>query len=308
MFKISLQFFILFTAVIYSFNSYSIAIPACNTEECIDYFKQYKKYSKAGYSDAMTTLGDLYFNGHGTDKNVKKALKEYKKGAKYGSVNGQYKAAMIYLNHKDYKDIAKGIKYLEKAARGKSKEAAFLLGVIFYKEDFYERDFDKSDKWLTKAYQTKHRHAVSFIRMIEESNELNSNNYPDLLAAIAEEPLPPIKTVEKVEKPQTASIQSPNSGQAPKPQQQPPHQKVQHPKGGNTEVITITTTLHDMFAAQLASLKGTYPQKGDVGTGSKIIGRTCEKMISCSIVDRDDFDRMLVSILGVAAADAHRSF
>ena len=299
----------LLNITLYSFNSYSVPIPACDTAECKSYFKQYKKYSKAGYSDAMTTLGDLYMSGHGTEKNAKKALKQYKKGAKYGSINGQFKAGMVYLNYEDFKDIPKGVKYLEKAARNKSAEAAFLLSVIFFKEDFYERDYSKSDKWITKAYRANHRSAASFIHFLEESNVLNQNNYPDLLAAIEDKPLPPIKTAEEeVEKTQIASVQKQNQSHEPSAQQQSSHQKVEHPKDGKTEVITVTTTLHDMFAAQLDSLKGTYPQKGDVGTGTKIIGRSCDEMLSCGAASKEDFQRLITSIVGVSAADAFRSF
>ena len=106
--KILSFYLVLFTSL-YSFCSAAIEIPSCDTSECSDYFMQYKKYARVGYADAMATLGDLYYNGHGTDKNVKKALKRYKMSAKYGSVYGQYKTAMIYLTHETHKDIAQGL-------------------------------------------------------------------------------------------------------------------------------------------------------------------------------------------------------
>ncbi len=306
MLKNSLKLIIAFSIALSSFQSFSMKIPACDTTECRDYFKLYKKYSKAGYAEAMATLGDLYFNGHGTDESINRALKQYKKGAKYGSVNAQYKTAMIYLTNKDHKDIAKGVKYLEKAARSKSKEAAFLLGVIYYKKDFYQRDFEKSDKWLTKAYQTSSHDSATFIRLIDEEQELNANNYPDLLAALAKTPLPPEK-----EEPQTltASVQSKpqeQHSQDHQPQDRPKlaHPKIVHPKDSGMEIITVTTTLHEMFAAQISGLKNTYPQKGNVGTGSKIIGRTCEKMVSCGKADKEEFVLLIRNLMGMQAVDA----
>jgi hypothetical protein len=269
MIKNTLKFFILLSTILYSFNSFSVAIPACDTNECKEDFKQYKKYSKAGYADAMATLGDFYFNGHGTDKNLKKALKLYKSGAKYGSMKGTHRAAMIYLNNEEYKDVPKGIKYLKKAARNKSSIAAYLLGVIYYKKDFHERDFDQSDKWITKAYRAKHKPTASFIRSIEQSNRLNTDNYPELLEALSEEPLPE-KAVNNNQT-LTASTQQKN---------------IKFPRDNNIEVITITSDLHEMLTYELANLKNTYPQKGDFTTGTKISRRSCEKTIACTSMNK----------------------
>jgi len=268
------------TITLFSFNSFSIAIPACDTSECVDDFKKYKKYSKLGYAEAMSTLGDLYFNGHGTDKNIKKALKSYKKGAKYGSLKGQFRAATIYLNNEEFRDIDKGVNYLEKAARAQHAQAAFLLGVIFYKEDFHERDLEASDKWLTKAYLAKSKKAADFIHFIDESNNLTADNYPKLAKALINKPLP--KKVVKVAKKKKK-------------------QAVEHSNGVKMEVITITANLHDMFTAQIASLKNSYPQQGATNTGSRIIGNTCERNLSCSVANKGDFNRLLSNIMGDSA-------
>jgi len=296
--KYLLNTLFILSITLFSVNSLAINIPACDTSACKNYFKLYKKYSKAGYADAMTTLGDLYFNGHGTDKNTDKALKEYRKGAKYGSVNGQYKTAMIYLTNKDHKDIAKGVKYLEKAARGKSKESAFLLGVIFYKKDFYKRDFERSDKWLTKAYQANKNDSADFISLIDEENELNITNYPKLLAAIASSPLP----LAEEEQTLNASVQHTPQIQQAQIQQAQKHQSYNNSnlvsaQDNDMEVITITTTLHDMFSAQIESLRGSYPQKGATNTGSRIVGNTCQKNLSCGEPNREDFIRLVRQLM-----------
>jgi len=307
MLKNSLSLLLVLTITLFSFASLAVAIPACDTSICKDYFKTYKKYSKAGYADAMATLGDLYFNGHGTDKSIKKALKQYKSAAKYGSLNGQYKAAMIYLNNEKYKDIGKGVKFLEKAARAKSDEAAFLLGVIFYKKDFHERDFDQSDKWLTKAYEADNKNSAAFIRFIDKSNELNSSNYPELLAVLSEKPLPAEKVKQVSKQPLTASTQQ----QAVMPTQAKETAAIQQqtafPKDDKTEVITITSNLHDMFMAQLSSLRNSYPQKGATATGSKLIGRSCDEMISCGAMDKKELTILMNNIMGAGAVNTFYS-
>jgi len=284
MIKNTLKLFAVLSTILYSFNSFSVAIPACDTNECKADFKQYKKYSKAGYADAMATLGDLYFNGHGTDKSLKKALKSYKSAAKYGSIKGTHRAAMIYLNNEEYKDVPNGIKYLKKAARNKSSEAAFLLGMIYYKKDFHVRNFGQSDKWITKAYQAKHKKTAALIRSIEKSNELNTDNYPELLEVLSEEPLPEQKV--KTEQTLTASTQQ---------------KTIKHPKDKNIEIITVTSDLHEMFAYEISSLKNTYPQKGAVSTGTKILGRSCEKMLACGAMDKGQLGILINNIMGDGA-------
>ena len=71
--------------------------------------------------------------------------------------------------------------------------------------------------------------------------------------------------------------------------------KVVFPKESEMEIITINSTLHEKFAAQLAYLRNTYPQKRNIGTGTRIFGknRTCEKMVSCSMPSKQDFMRMI---------------
>ncbi|GAA6172568.1 hypothetical protein NBRC116592_22380 [Colwellia sp. KU-HH00111] len=286
MFNHLIRMLIIIFITVYSFSSFSLEVPACQSKQCKQYFKDYKKYSKSGYADAMTTLGDLYLNGHGTKKDFSKAFKQYKMAAKYGSVTGQHKAAMIYLNNEKYKDIAKGIKYLEKAARAGSSEAAFVLSVIFYKEDFHEQDFSKSDKWLTKAYKANHKNSSSFIQFIKNSNNLTVNNYPKLHRLLSDKPLPTKKIETAPQKKASISEQRKSL---------PPH------KDDDIEVITVTANLHSMFDVQIASLKNTYPQKGAVATGTRILGKSCDEMLSCSTIDQGQLNLLINNIMGAGS-------
>ncbi|MEW6998717.1 tetratricopeptide repeat protein [Colwelliaceae bacterium BS250] len=277
--KIKLILILVFSS--FSINSFAAKIGPCQTDECVGYFKEYKKYARAGYADAMATLADLYYYGHGTDINLKMALKQYKSAAKYGSVKGQYKTAMIYLTDKEYKDLDQGVKYLKKAARNKNKDAAFLLGVIYFKPKFYERDFSEVDKWLTQAYKQRHKKANSFIDVMKESGEFNSENFPDLIDEISSNPI-------------QVEIAKTDSDQLEISQQPAPADNA----GASMEVITITSNLHDMFSSQIASLRNTYPEKGAQTTGSKIIGKSCAQTMSCGVVNMNDYNVMVGNIMG----------
>lgn len=260
-------------------NSYAATstISACQEDICKDYFKQYKKYARLGYADAMATLGDLYYFGHGTERNIKKALKQYKSSAKYGSVKGQFKTAMIYLNHDEFKDLDDGIKYLKKSARNGHDTASLLLGIIYFSTDFHEQSLKEADKWLAVAYNKKNKKVPAFIEHIKSTNKFNASNFPNLTDAIRENPIQVASTVQENTKTnKTALTES-------RPE---------------TEVITVYGTLTDLFDAQLASLKNTYPEKGAQNTGSKIIGKTCAQTIACGTVSDEDFNRGVRSIMG----------
>jgi len=274
----------------YSSSSVAAKIGACQDKVCVDYFKQYKKYAKAGYADAMFTLGELYTYGHGTEVSMKKAQKMYKKAAKYGSIKGQFKAAMNYLNEGEYQNVSSGVSYLKKAARGKSSDAAFLLGVIYTKPDFYEIDLSLSDKWLSKAYESKHKNVLPFVQMLKKKGTFNQKNFPDLWATIGDD-LISIDTLEQgQELAQNSPKKSPNKNLQPSQQVKKEQSKM--------EVITVTYSLHELFTAELASFRHSYPEKGAESTGSSIIGKTCAKSLSCSTTSQGEFDRLAMQLVG----------
>lgn len=271
-------------------NSFSATatISACQEEVCKDYFKQYKKYARLGYADAMVTLAELYYYGHGTEKNIKKALKQYKSSAKYGSVKGQFKTAMIYLNNDEHRDLDDGIKYLKKAARNGHDTASLLLGIIYFSSDNHKQDFKEADKWLAKAHKKKNKKIPAFIEHIKSTGNFSANNFPDLTAAIEENPI------------QIAS----EAKQAPKNVSTASSSKKQ-----KVEVITVYGSLIDMFDAQLASLRNTYPEKGAQNTGSRIAGKTCAQTLACGTTSDEDFTRGVRNIMGdQAVAMFHEEF
>ena len=259
----------------------SAKIGPCMDKICVDYFKEYKKYARLGYADAMVTLAEMYYYGHGTEKNIKKALKQYKSAAKWGSVKGQYKTGIMYLNEEEVKDLDDAVKYLKKAARNKHVNAALLLGVIFFSEDYFEQDFSEADKWLTKAYEKGHKKAPAFVEYMKTTEHFNTENFPDLIEAISENPIKIADRADNVDNLQKTT--------------QLAHQPQSKKK---MEVITVYGSLPDLFDAQLASLRNTYPEKNAQNTGSKIIGKTCAQTLSCGLTHDEDFVRGIRQVMG----------
>ncbi len=260
-------------------------IGPCAEAVCVDYFKKYKKYARLGYTDAMFTLGEMYYFGHGTDKNVKKALKQYKNAAKYGSVKGQYKAGILFLNEKEVKDIDDAVKYLKKAARNNYVNASLVLGMIYFSKEHLEQDFAEADKWLAKAYEKGHKNVPEFIEHMKATKGYNTADFPDLMKAIAENP---IAVVKKPTSPPASQVAQQSSSKS------------------DIEVITVYGTLPDLFDAQLLSLKGAYPEKYAKATGSNIVGNSCQKSIACGMTFDGDFERLVGNVMGNHSVNAHR--
>ena len=108
-----------------AFQAKANKLTACDTDICAAYFKQYKAASARGHAGAMSLLGQLYQAGYGTKPDIKTALHYYKKAAKGGDIAAHYKAGLVYLSDPNIKDLDKGVRYLETAARKNYKTPTF---------------------------------------------------------------------------------------------------------------------------------------------------------------------------------------
>jgi len=258
-------------STLYPLSSNATEIKPCQTNECVEYFNKYKKEAQTGYADAMSTLGEFYFHGYGTDVNMELALKNYRRGAKYGSAHAQYKAGIMYLEMEQFKDIHKGISYLKKAARNNHAVAGFLLGMVLGDGKYIEPDFEESDRWLTKAYLGQNAIVNRQIAKLH----FDSKYYPDLTAAISEHRA-------------SQTAQAP-SNELTNLDTNTTNKDVNWKADDGTEVITVNSmALLEVLDDQLLSFEDTNPQRFAVTTGTMIIGRTCEQVHTCSTVDLND--------------------
>ncbi len=291
--KKTLILIVILATALLSFNTFAATatIGPCQDNSCVDYFKKYKKYARMGYADAMVTLAEMYYYGHGTEKNMKKALKQFKSAAKYGSVKGQFKTAMMYFNE-EFLDLDKGIKYLQKAARNNNADASFLLGIMYFDPDFYEQDFEEADKWLSKAYRKGYNQMPAYITLMKKSGHFTEANFPDLIEAIEDIPLT-ITEVAKVKVEPTELVQTES-----KDLTLASNQTAESSTKSDVEVITVYGNLNDILDSQLLSFRYTSPEKGAQSTGSRIIGKTCAKTLSCAPTSNEDFKRGVRLVLG----------
>jgi len=258
---------------LFSNTSFSAKIEACDTAKCQQYFKQYKKFARYGYADAMSALGEFYYHGYGTEKDLVKSLSQFKKAAKYGSFIAPLKAGLLYLNEPSLKDIDQSIKYLRKAARNNHPDAELLLGMIYYSKSYGKRDLDSADKYLTRAYNFKHQMIEPFIDYLRDKQSLSKENFPSLSQAILDKPLMKMVTTVKVNK-QEKPIST-------------------HFPVGDMEVISVSgPTLSSIFEQQFEMFAITTPDKV-AGTGTRILGRKCDQSMGCGTVDKEEFKRLM---------------
>ncbi|REL34246.1 tetratricopeptide repeat protein [Thalassotalea euphylliae] len=242
---------VLMTIVLFSTSIFTVnanVLSACQTDLCIDYFKQYKKAAKRGHAQAMAMLGEFYYQGYGVNQDKVMALKYYELAAKKGITSAQYKAGLVYLTNQDYSNHKKAIHWLTKAAKADYKEANYLLGRIYLSNEFGLKDLDKADQFLTHAYKQKHKDLPKILAALASRYpEDFSTKFPLLDRAYSLQPL--VANGETLTWPITA----------------------------NVEVIEVTGYAPEsLFEAQLNSYR-----KPIKSLGSRLNGHSCADTAGC---------------------------
>ena len=252
-------------------------------EQCVSYFKQYKKYAKAGYADAMSTLAELYLQGYGTKKDKELSLRYYRRAAKYGSVIGTAKTGLLYLSDQALFNKEQGIKYLKKAARNKHGDSAYVLGVIYSSADYGVFDLQQADKWLAVAYHTNNQMVRKYINQLTRSKIYSAESFPKVKDIV-------VGLMQKNQQQTTASKKTKNSFYV---------NEIVWPED-DIEVITVSPpTLLEIMDDELLSFRNGFPDKFATATGTKITSRTCDQMLSCSTTGKKEFKDKLNTLVGL---------
>ncbi|MDR8525238.1 tetratricopeptide repeat protein [Shewanella fidelis] len=251
--------------------SASTTLEACMEPQCREYFKAYKILTKRGHSEAMATLGELYYAGYGTEKNTKQALKWFRRAAKFGVTTAQYKAGILYLQQSDFQDVERGISLLKKASKIDFSPASLALGKVYLNGGFVTQDLPEADKWLSNAFKLNNQQAIKLAHQLKSSENTEDLALPILYSL--------------VEHQQNTQVSSGSLAPV-----------------NEMETITITAPQYtEYFDAEIARLNNSIPDTSS-GTGSKIKGMTCAKSWGCSTEqDSDRIRDVLLSDWGLEA-------
>lgn len=176
---------ILLSTLLFSFNSLAITIKTCDTNDCVSYFKSFKKAAQRGHPKAAFMLGKFYQNGYGTPINIKKSITYYRKAALFGITEAKFKTGYLLLTNKESYNYKEGIKWLTNAANFEHSNAAFILGDTY----FNEKNFSDADKWLAIAYEKHQVDMPRWIHHTKEKEQYDETALPLLASAIADEPM-----------------------------------------------------------------------------------------------------------------------
>ena len=155
----------------------AIPVKSCMEESCVIFFNKWQSMVKAKGAVALSALGELYYQGYGTEKNLEKSIKSFRKASHYQFAHAQYRAGVFYLMEANFIDNKEGISYLRKAASNGHTESAFLLAIIFGTGEFGIKDVGESDKWLGKALKNKHYVAQQYASYLYKSGQVDEGHY-----------------------------------------------------------------------------------------------------------------------------------
>lgn len=189
MYKIIQLLFLIIMLSMINRHAEAMQLTECDTAQCVDYFNKFKAGAQRGHISALTTLGEFYYHGFGTNVDKDKGFLHLKKAARHGNVRALYKTGLIYLSNEKHKSLEKGAINLEKSAKKGFLNSTFLLGIVYLNSDFGLYNQEKADKYLAKAYQAQHPDLPKVIDLIEEKEELTLDTFPLLLKAIAKNPV-----------------------------------------------------------------------------------------------------------------------
>ncbi|WP_445776092.1 tetratricopeptide repeat protein [Shewanella sp.] len=234
-------------------------LPECKTPECVEYFKAYRILTKRGHSSAMAMLGEFYYAGYGTDKDLDMALKWYRRAGKF-VLDAKYKAGVLYLQDTHLKDVDEGIEFLEYASKMGHAQSSYLLGKMYLGGGIVKEDINKADKYLSLAYEEKNYAAREYGHKLYLHEKTKDLPLTQLYGLIAKDVVT-LSTAQEGSTDQTAVVTFPQ---------------------GEMETLDVTmNTFEDMFGSHIAQLNHMIPDTSK-GTGSNIPGQTCAKMWGCS--------------------------
>ncbi|WP_189404289.1 tetratricopeptide repeat protein [Alteromonas halophila] len=260
----------LLTAAFYT-TAEPVKMGECDTSECREYFKDYKRYAKS-HIDASSMVGDMYLNGYGTDVDKEKALDYYKKAARWGSVLGRYKMGLLMLQHGEQEEREEGLVHLSDAAKRDHPTAIYFMGEVLSTDKYGLKDLERADEWIARSIKEQNHNVIYTLGRLSDEGELTEANLPATIAAIKRAPdsMIPGQSPETLE-----TYRLP-----------PPDERY--------EVITVNgPNLAEVLDYGLKLFKAAPSDIHKKTTGTRIRGRDCEDVFSCSTVPVANWQRYM---------------
>ena len=134
-------------------------------------FKQIKSEVKAGYTDSVSRLAELYYHGRGTKKNYKKAYKYFKRASHYHAYAAYACSFMLMRGQGVKADEAKALSQFLTQAQDGSALAAWELYLAYTYGRGTVADPAQAQHWLEQAVAKQLPQAL-----LEKGRQLQPND------------------------------------------------------------------------------------------------------------------------------------
>lgn len=125
-----------------------------------------------GRPEVARSIYYCYFNSGQEWQDNNRAMYWLQKGYQYNYAFSTYQLAYLYLYEEEYKDVEKGLSYLDQAIDMNYADAFGAKGYMLYAGDMIEKDLDKSIELLTKGVELGSGFAAYRLGVIYEEGAL----------------------------------------------------------------------------------------------------------------------------------------
>lgn len=139
---------------------------------------------KAGQYDVVRSLFYCYYPEQEW-QNKQRAIHWLLKGYQYEDAYSTYQLASLCLFVDEYKDIEKGMFYLEKAVEQKYPDALVCKANLYANGNILEQNQEESTKLLKQAIEEGSGYAAYRLGSLYENGTLSDNQQPDYQTALA---------------------------------------------------------------------------------------------------------------------------
>lgn len=146
------------------------------------------RQAEAGNPEAQFNLGKCFYNGDGVEKDLKEAVKWYRKAAEQGNGNAQNNLGFCYrFGYGVEKDYFEAVNWYRKAAEQGNPSGQYNLGCCYDNGFVVAKDPVEAIKWYHKAASQGNNNAIKRLQELEsqKTNDSASAEQKYLAAAQA---------------------------------------------------------------------------------------------------------------------------
>jgi TPR repeat protein len=134
--------------------------------------RNFKEAAKNMNTNAQNSLGMLYRDGLGTQKNDKKAVDWFKKAAEQDHPSSQNNLGTMYRDGRGIqKDHGEAVKWFRKAAEKGDVNGQYNLGVAYYDGSGVTKSYDEAANWFRKAASKGHSSSKNRLEQMEKQGQ-----------------------------------------------------------------------------------------------------------------------------------------